>query len=136
MSMDHARDSGLNVENAQDIIDALEAQHTLGTVNVGMDVGDRSQEPEKGQGPKAYTGIDAIYDREYEYDASGRFSGVRLRQFFCLGEGRVVSAAALRGLWRSVEFDAGEVSPVMLQPTGGAACVASTRKPSLEQLWE
>ena len=129
MAMDHARDGGCNIENAQEITDALEAQKTLGAINVAMDLGERRLEPKKGKGPKAYTGIDAMYDREYEYDEAGRFTGLRLRQFFCLGEGRFVPAAALRGLWRGSEFDAAKANPTVLLPTGGAS--TSEAKPKL-----
>ena len=75
-----------------------------------------------------------MYDREYEYDESGRFIGVRLRQFFCLGTGRFVPASALRGLWRNGEFDAATACPVVLPPTGGSSGAEAKPKLSHEHI--
>ena len=63
MSLNHAKDGGGSYADAQEIIDALEANKTAGVQNVGMKLGARALEPKKGQGPKSYTGIDAMYDR-------------------------------------------------------------------------
>ena len=63
MALNHGLDGGRNFEDAQGIVDTLEANKTLGVVNVGMNLGSRSLEPKKGQGPKAYAGIDSFYDR-------------------------------------------------------------------------
>ena len=103
--MDAARDGGSDLLDAQGILDALETGRALGTINVGMDMGARVLEPKKG--PSPLKGINSLYDREYEYDASGAFTGVRVRQFFRMGPGRLVSKAELRQLWKA-EFDACE----------------------------
>eukprot|EP00966_Prymnesium_polylepis_P102759 2380775-Prymnesium_polylepis.1 len=73
--MDAARDGGMDLLDAQGILDALETGKALGTVNIGMDLGRRELEPKKG--PFPLKGIDSLYDREYEYDESGAFTGVR-----------------------------------------------------------
>ena len=51
----------------------------------------------------------------YEYEGK-RFIGIRLRKFFGLGLGRLVSVAALQGLWRK-RFDAADVKPGILRPS-------------------
>ena len=116
MALNHGLDGGRDYEDAQGILDTLEANKTLGVVNVGMQLGARALEPKKGQGPKAYAGIDSFYDREYQYDAGGRLTGVCLRKFFGLGPGRVVTAAKLRALWRQ-DFDASQVDPERMVPS-------------------
>ena len=115
--MDAARNGGMDLLDAPSILDALETGKALGTINIGMDLGTRALEPKKG--PSPLKGIDSLYDREYEYDASGAFTGVRVRQFFQMGPGRLVSKAELRGLWKA-EFDASAVNPSLVLPTGGA----------------
>jgi hypothetical protein len=115
--MDAAHDGGSDLLDAQGILDALETGRALGTINVGMDMGARVLEPKKG--PSPLKGIDSLYDREYEYDASGAFTGVRVRQFFRMGPGRLVSKAELRQLWKA-EFDASAVKPTLVLPSGGA----------------
>ena len=114
--MDAARDGGMDLLDAHGILDALETGKALGTINVGMDLGTRALEPKKG--PSPLKGIDSLYDREYEYDASGAFTGVRVRQFFQMGAGRLVSKAELRRLWNA-EFDASAVKPSLVLPSGG-----------------
>eukprot|EP00966_Prymnesium_polylepis_P262318 6059165-Prymnesium_polylepis.1 len=116
--MDAARDGGMDLLDARGILDALETGKALGTINVGMNLGTRTLEPKKG--PSPLKGIDSLYDREYEYDASGAFTGVRVRQFFQMGAGKLVSKAELRRLWKSEEFDASAVKPSLVLPTGGA----------------
>jgi hypothetical protein len=54
------------------------------------------------------------------------FVGVRLRKFFGLGEGRLVKAAALQGLWRK-RFDAAEVKPAVLKPSSGKGGAAEPK---------
>ena len=115
--MDAARDGGMDLLDARGILDALETGKALGTINVGMDLGTRALEPKKG--PSPLKGIDSLYDREYEYDESGSFTGVRVRQFFRMGAGRLVSKAELRQLWQA-EFDASAVQPTLMLPSGGA----------------
>ena len=115
--MNHARAGGMNLLNAQNILDALNTGKALGVVNVGMDLGARSAEPKKN--PTALKGIDALYDREYEYDADGIFLGIRVRQFFGLGAGRFVTKAELQKLWK-VNFDASVIQPTIMEPSGGA----------------
>jgi hypothetical protein len=155
MALNHGLDGGRNFEDAQvlraqslclnpilhcqtsfalapsilqGILDTLEANKTLGVINVGMKLGARTLEPKSGQGPKAYTGIDSFYDREYEYDSGDRFTGVRLRKFFGLGAGRLVTAVQVRALWRQ-DFDASQVDPERMRPDscGGAAAAKVKR---------
>eukprot|EP00966_Prymnesium_polylepis_P113396 2621928-Prymnesium_polylepis.1 len=52
MALNHGLDGGRNFEDAQGILDTLEANKTLGVVNVGMDLGARALDPKKGEGPK------------------------------------------------------------------------------------
>lgn len=115
--MNHARAGGMDLLNAQGILDALNTGKALGIVNVGMDLGLRSAEPKKN--PTALKGIDALYDREYLYDADGTFQGVQVRQFFGLGEGRLVTQAELQKLW-NVDFDASVIQPTVILPSSGA----------------
>ena len=96
MSLNHARDSGLDFEDAQGILDALEAHQSAGVLNVGMDLQGRAQEPKRG--PQSLKGIDSIYHREFVYEGA-RLVGVRLRKFFMLGEGKLVTTTDLRSLW-------------------------------------
>ena len=117
-SLEQAKAGGGTVTTAQQILDALQAFPTRGTINTAIDLGSRAQEPTVE--PKAYSGIDNIYDREYEYDDSGSFSGVRFRQFFQIGEGRQVSTSALRKLWKHEFTAAGELAPTILSPTVAA----------------
>ena len=114
--MNHARAGGMDLLNAQGILDALNTGKALGIVNVGMDLGLRSAEPKN---PTALKGIDALYDREYLYDADGTFEGIRVRQFFGLGEGRLVTQAELQKLW-TVDFDASVIQPTVILPSSGA----------------
>jgi hypothetical protein len=114
--MNHARAGGMDLLNAQNIIDALETGRALGVLNVAMDLGTRALEPKKN--PTALRGIDLLYDRAYEYDADGNFLGVRVFQFFRLGAGRLVTVDELAKLW-SVIFDASAIQPKLLQPSGG-----------------
>ena len=67
-TMDHARDGGMDLLDAQGMLDALNTSKALGIINVGMDLGARSLEPKKG--PTPLKGIDSLYDREYIYDAA------------------------------------------------------------------
>ena len=127
-SLEQAKAGGGSVQNAQEILDALQAFPSAGTINVGIDLGMRGQEPSVD--PKAYAGIDNIYDRQYEYDEQGEFLGVRLRQFFGVGEGRFVSKAALRKLWKNDFAAAGELAPGRLTPSVVAA--ASTKAPKIK----
>ena len=115
--MNHARAGGMDLLNAQGILDALNTGKALGIVNVGMDLGLRSAEPKKN--PTALKGIDALYDREYLYCADGTFQGVQVRQFFGLGEGRLVTQAELQKLW-TVDFDASVIQPTVILPSSGA----------------
>ena len=131
MSLNHGLDGGRDFEDAQGILDTLEANKTLGVVNVGMKLGARTLEPKKGKGPKAYTGINSIYDREYEYDSNGHFTGVRMRKFFGLGAGRLVTAKQLRALWRQ-DFDAGDLKPEKMMPSNGSRPSAAKVKLSYE----
>ena len=48
--MDHARAGGMNLLNAQDMLDALNTREAPGVVNVGMDLGTRSAEPTRSSG--------------------------------------------------------------------------------------
>ena len=96
-----------------------------------MKLGKRALEPKKGQGPKAYTGIDSFYDRQYEYDAAGRLTGVRLRKFFNLGPGRLVTAAQLRALWKT-EFAAEQVDPERMAPSSSQGSTSTKLKRSYE----
>ena len=114
--MNHARAGGMDLLNAQNIIDALETGRALGVLNVAMDLGTRALEPKKN--PTALRGIDLLYDRAYEYDADGNFLGVRVFQFFRLGAGRLVTVDELAKLW-SVMFNAAAIQPKLLQPSGG-----------------
>ena len=125
--------SGANVETAQDILDNLEANPTAGTANAAIDLAGRADEPGKAAMPKPLAGIDALYDREYEYDeATGAWTGCVLRQFFKQGEGKRMSAAALRGLWKQHEPQL-TLQPTRLQPSGGSTrAVAPKVKPSEE----
>ena len=127
--MDAARDGGRDLLEAQGILDALETGKALGTINVGMDMGTRALEPKKG--PSPLKGIDSLYDREYEYDASGAFSGIRVRQFFGMGTGKLVTKEQLHSLWKA-EFDASAVKPALLLPGGGARKVVPNLKLSQE----
>ena len=132
MSLNHGKDGGRSFADAQGIIDTLEETKTLGVVNIGMELGGRELEPKGKEGPKSYKGIDGMYDRvrrcathhlprtarhaplflqEYVYDGK-IFVGVCMRKFFGLGEGRLVRASALQGLWRK-PFDAAQVKPVI-----------------------
>jgi hypothetical protein len=63
MLLNHAKDGGMSYADAQGILNALEANKTMGVHNVGMKLGTRALEPKSGQGPKSYKGIDAFYDR-------------------------------------------------------------------------
>lgn len=132
--MDHARAGGMNLLNAQDILDALHTRVAPGVVNVGMDLGTRSAEPKKN--PRALKGIDALYDREYEYDADGTFLGIRVRQFFGLGAGQFVTKAELQQLWKvdasGRPFDASVIQPTVMLPRGGARPVEPRLKLSQE----
>ena len=124
--------SGANVETAQDILDNLNANPTAGTANAAIDLGGRADEPGKAAMPKPLAGIDSLYDREYEYDAeTGAWTTCVLRQFFRQGEGKRVSAAVLRGLWKQQEPQL-SLQPARLQPSGGARAVAPKLKPSEE----
>ena len=115
--MDAARDGGMDLLDAHGILDALETGKALGTINVGMNLGTRALEPKKG--PSPLKGIDSLYDREYEYDQSGTFTGVRVRQFFQMGAGQLVSKAELLRLWKAEDFDASAVKPSLLLPSRG-----------------
>ena len=115
----------------QGILDTLEANKTLGVINVGMKLGARTLEPKSGQALKAYTGIDSFYDREYEYDSGGRFTEVRLRKFFGLGSGRLVTSTQLRALWRQ-DFDASAVDPERMRPESSTGDAAAKVKRSHE----
>ena len=126
--MNHARSGGMDLLNAQNIIDALATGKALGIINVGMDLGTRSAEPKN---PTALKGIDALYDREYLYDADGSFVGIRVRQFFGLGAGRLVTKAELHKLWK-VDFDASVIEPTVLLPSCGARLAEPRLKLSQE----
>ena len=56
--MNHARAGGMDLLNAQNIIDALETGRALGVLNVAMDLGTRALEPKKN--PTALRGIDLL----------------------------------------------------------------------------
>ena len=118
MSLNQRINSGANVETAQEILDNLNANPTAGATNAAIDMGGRTEEPAKG--PKAFTGIDSLYDRGYEYDSMGVWTAAVLRQFFELGTGERVSARALRALWKEGE-PAMALQPARLQPGGGDA---------------
>ena len=137
-SLDQAKAGGGSVTSAVEIVEALDAFPTQGTANAAVDLGQRSQEPKgKGSQPKPYSGIDSIYDRKFEYDEGGEFIGVRLRQFYGVGEGRFVPAAELRKLWVKEYVAAGELQPTMLKnPDAGAAAAAPKTKatPEAEQM--
>ena len=111
--MDAARDGGRDLLDAQGILDALETGRALGTINVGMALGTRALEPDKN--PSPLKGIDSLYDREYVYDDNGTFIGVRVRQFFGMGAGRLVTKDELRRLWKA-EFDAILIKPITSSP--------------------
>ena len=126
-SLDYERESGGAHENAGQILDALERHAVRGTVNVGMDLEGRANEP---KGPKPYTGIDDIYHRKYIYDDSGEWTGMRLHQFFRLGDGKFVSKAVLRSLWRSEELNVDTVKPKRLVPSSGESVATTKMKES------
>ena len=123
--MNHARAGGMDLLNAQNIIDALETGRALGVLNMGMDLGTRALEPKKN--PTALRGIDLLYDRAYEYDEDGNFLGVRVFQFFRLGAGRLVTVDELAKLW-NVEFNAGAIQPKLLQPSSGERATEAKTK--------
>ena len=114
-SFEQAIAGGASNLNAQDMLDNLEAFSTTGTINAAMDLGNREQEP--AEQPKAYTGLDAIYHRQYVYDADGTLSGMLLRQFFGIGKGRFVSVEQMNALWTHEFVAAGELDPVLLSPS-------------------
>ena len=122
--MDHARAGGMDLLNAQNILDALETGKALGVINVGMDLGTRALEPKN---PTALKGIDSLYDREYEYGDVGNLLGVRVRQFFGLGAGRLVTVGELHQLWQ-VGFDASVIDPVVMLPSNGARTTVAMAK--------
>ena len=97
------------------MLDNLEAFPTAGTINTGMDLGGREQEPT--QQPKALAGLDDTYQREYIYNSDGTLLGVKLRHFFQLGEGALVTAEELDSLWQTEFAAAGELDPKLLEPT-------------------
>ena len=113
-------DSGGSATNAQQIMEGLDANPTLGSVNAAIEL-NRELEPGKGHDPKPYKGIDGVYSRNYGYDASGRCTHVTLRQYFEIGAGKRVPMSSLRALWRDEsKLDAAAgVQPTRLQPTGG-----------------
>jgi len=133
MALKQRVNSGFDVETASDILESLDANPTAGTANAAVDLGGRKDEPTKDAAAKPYAGIDSLYDREYEYDESGAWTAMLLRQFFQLGEGHRVSASALRDLWKQGE-PALTLQPTRLQPGGGgeARAVCAKTKPSEE----
>ena len=126
MSLNQRKDGGADVETARTwILDNLDANPTRGTTNAAIDLSARAE----GKPPKPYTGIDGIYWRVYEYDATGRCTGVRLHQFYGLGAGRVVSIGALRELWKEGgQLDAGAIAAPRLQPGAGTQETSSKSK--------
>ena len=113
MSLTQRKDGGADIETAQQILDNLNADATAGTTNAAIDLSVRAE----GKPPKPYTGIDGIYQRVYLYSDQGQCTGVRLHQFYGLGEGRVVSIGGLRALWREGggQLDAGSIACSRLQ---------------------
>ena len=133
MALNQRKDGGADIETAQQMLDNLDANPTAGTVNAGMELGStRRLEPGKKQGPKPYKGIDGIYQRKYEYDANGRCTGIRMHQFYELGEGNLVSMASMRALWTKGMLDVGRIDPTRLQPSAGEAAIESKVKRSDE----
>ena len=126
-TMDHARAGGMDLLDALGILEALETGKALGTINVGMDIGVRGLEPKKG--PSPLKGIDSLYDREYVYNENGEFVAVRVRQFFGLGDGRLVSKAELRKLWKE-DFEGSAVKPTVMLPGSGVRTVEAKLKRS------
>ena len=120
--MDAARDGGMDLLDAQGILDALETGKLLGTVNVGMDLGTRALEAKN---PTPLKGIDSLYDREYVYNENGDFIGVRMRQFFGMGAGLLVTKDELQRLWKA-DFDASLITPTIMLP-GGSTRVAEAK---------
>ena len=131
MSLTQRINSGADVETAQQILDNLNANPTAGSANAAIDLAGRQDEPAKAAAAKPYAGIDLLYDRLYEYDESGVWTGVRLRQFFGLGDGLRVSASELRSLWKQGEPQLA-LQPVRLEPGGGERGVRAKPKPSKE----
>ena len=119
------------METAQETLDNLDANPTAGTANAAINLGGRLDEPAKEAAAKPFAGIDALYDREYEYDANGAWIAVLLHQFFKLGAGHRVSASALRALWKQGEPEL-TLHPERLQPGGGMPTVRAKPKPSEE----
>ena len=125
MSLNQRKDGGADIETAQQIFDNLNANPTLGTKNAAIDTSARAE----GMPPKPYAGIDGIYWRVFEYDATGACTGVRLHQFYGLGVGRVVSIGALRELWKEGgQLDAGAIEATRLLPSAGEQATSSKRK--------
>eukprot|EP00966_Prymnesium_polylepis_P279998 6469160-Prymnesium_polylepis.1 len=125
-SLEQAKAGGGSTQTALEILNALQAFPSVGTINVGIDLGARAQEPKTD--PKAYSGIDNIYHRDYEYDETGAFTGLRLFQFFEIGTGRFVTKAALHQLWKDEFAAAGELAPKRLEPTVPRAAKARQSK--------
>ena len=128
-------DGGGSALNAQEIRAALDANPTLGSVNVDIEL-DRQYEPGTGQEPKSFKGIDSMYHREYEYDACGRCTHVLLQQHFQVGQGQRVATSTLRALWRDEEqFEAlvTELKPKKNEPRNGVRAASAKRKRSEEQ---
>ena len=130
MSLNQRLDGGADVETAQQILDNLDANRTVGTTNAAIDFAERAE----GKAPKPYAGIDGIYHRVFVYDeGSGRCTGVRLHQFYNLGQGRVVGIGALRELWKEGgQLDAGSIPTTRLHPSAGEKSATSKKKLSSE----
>ena len=127
-SLDYEKESGGAHEDAQQIFDALENHGTQGTVNAGMDLEGRKNEP---KAPKPYSGIDdKFYHRKYIYNDAGEWIGMQLHQFFRLGEGKFVSKGVLRSLWRSEELNVDTLKPKRLVPSGGESIATTKMKES------
>ena len=127
-------DGGGRAANAKQIQAALDANPTLGSVNVAIDL-DRELEPGKGNDPSPFKGIDGIYHRQYEHDASGRCTHVLLQQHFGLGEGKRVPMSAMRELWKDpslLERMSAQLQPATMQPQGGERETSAKRKLSEE----
>ena len=127
-SLDYEKESGGAHEDAAQILNALENHKVKGTVNAGMDLEGRKNEP---KAPKPFSGIDDMYHRTYVYDESGEWIGLQLHQFFRLGDGKFVSKAVLRALWRNEELDVDSLTPKRLVASGGESVATTKLKESV-----